>query len=172
VKTRTTNWRPRHGSPRRTGQGAQLGKPVLELVHRPGEGVQDRGVGGAVELPLGRAQHERDRGQSLLGAVVQVALDPSARVVAGLHDPRARLSELGLGGLAVGDVAEVAGERRWAGDVDARDPQLDRNDRAVRAHGRDFQAAVQQPRLLGRQVARQAVSVALTQIGRSRSARR
>jgi hypothetical protein len=95
-----------------TRQGAQLGKPGPELLHRLGEGLRERGVGGGVEMRLGRAQHQPDRGEALLRAVVQVALQAAPSDVGRLDDPRLRVSQLSLGGLAFGDVAKVSGEGR------------------------------------------------------------
>ena len=68
-------------------------------------------------------QLERDGDEPLLGAVVEVALEPAALLVAGLDEPRARRDEVGAG-LGAGDrergeLAEraepVLGVRRGAG---------------------------------------------------------
>ena len=56
-----------------------------------------------------RQQHGRE---PLLRAVVEVALDPPPLGVGDLDETGARGAELVLGALAVGDVAQVAGERR------------------------------------------------------------
>ena len=61
---------------------------------------------------LRRAQPQGERDQSLLGAVVQVALDAAPGVVGGGHDPRPRGGELGIElGVVQGD-GELAGDER------------------------------------------------------------
>ena len=65
--------------------------------------------------------------------------------------------------LALGDVADVAGEHRRAGHVDAGDRQLDRELGPVGAHPGDLDAPVEHHRLPGLEVARQARAVALAQ---------
>ena len=52
--------------------------------------------------PRHRACAEAERDQPLLDSVVQIALDPAARLVGGGHDPSARRGELGRA-LRVGD---------------------------------------------------------------------
>ena len=49
---------------------------------------------GSSRARLARAAGQRQRDQPLLGAVVQVALEPAALVVGRLHDPRARGAQL------------------------------------------------------------------------------
>jgi hypothetical protein len=68
---------------------------------------QLRGHGG-----LGQAQLEAERDQSLLGAVVQVALDPAPGVVGGGDDPGPGRGELGA---AVGVRDRCADELGEAG---------------------------------------------------------
>ena len=67
--------------------------------------------GSCSKLPS-KAQLQRERHEPLLGAVVQVALQPPALGVAGLHDARARARELLVGvgvGQRLGDeLGEVA----------------------------------------------------------------
>ena len=93
--------------------GQRGGEPLVE-PRRPDAGgdraqVGDRGrdlVDGGVERGLEHprlarqralqpAQHDAERDEPLLRAVVQVALDPAALLVAGLGDPRARGLDLG-----------------------------------------------------------------------------
>jgi hypothetical protein len=77
---------------------------------RPSQGLhpvqlgQLRGHGG-----LDQAQLEAERDQSLLGAVVQVALDPAPGVVGGGDDPGPGRGELGA---AVGVRDRCAGRAR------------------------------------------------------------
>ena len=72
---------------------AQLLEREGELLARAGEDLgRRRRVG--VELRLREAQRERERDEPLLRAVVEVALELPARVVAGRDDPRARRPEL------------------------------------------------------------------------------
>jgi hypothetical protein len=102
----------RDGRPTRE-VGQRGGEPLVEpwRPHARGDRPQvgDRGrdlVDGGVERRVDRhrsarqraldpAQHDAERDQPLLRAVVQVALDPAALGVAGLGDPRARGLDLG-----------------------------------------------------------------------------
>ena len=95
-------------------------------------------VGGLAEQPFGRlglvvhtrlreAQHQGERDEALLRAVVEVALEPAALDVARLDDAGARAAQLVLVLLALGDVhptdeqprvpAVVAERRRRPGDA-------------------------------------------------------
>lgn len=89
-------------------------------------------VNGEVEqlcMFLGRfsepSQAEQHCRESLLGAVVQVALNPTALRVGPLDETRTGGAELGLRPPPVGDVSQVAGERRRAGQRDPGDRELD-----------------------------------------------
>jgi hypothetical protein len=90
-------------------------RELAQLLDRPVQLVGDpadlplqlgqlRGHGG-----LGQAQLEAERDQSLLGAVVQVALDPAPGVVGGGDDPGPGRGELGA---AVGVRDRCAGRAR------------------------------------------------------------
>ena len=76
------------------GELAQLGDGHLQLLDRAGEDSLEVGIHAAPEAPLGRTELERERDETLLGAVVDVALDAAALLVAGRHDPPARLLHL------------------------------------------------------------------------------
>ena len=94
------------------------------------------------------AQTERDRDESLLGAVVEVALDVAPGAVGGLEDAGARRADLGelglrdlvlaqrpLGLAAGGDVEDRAVEPPAAVARLLREPALEHPaDRAVPAH--------------------------------------
>ena len=67
-------------------------------------------------------QGERDRHEPLLGAVVQVALQPATLLVGRLDDPRPRATDLGLDGSHVGEVADDRGDLVRAA---RRDPCLE-----------------------------------------------
>ena len=85
--------------------GGGVGRSSTRLVEQLAR------LGGVVVDPRARhAQLERELDQPLLGAVMEVALEPSPCLVGGLDDPRPRRAQLRLGSLAVGDVAQVAGE--------------------------------------------------------------
>ena len=56
------------------------------------------------------AQRERDRDEPLLGAVVEVALQPAALLVGRLDDPRPRAADLGLDGPHLREVADDRGD--------------------------------------------------------------
>ncbi len=74
---------------------AQLRHRVLQLVDRLRRArprLQDPTLG--AEPQLRRAQLERERDEALLGAVVDVPLDPAALLVPGGDDSRARLLHL------------------------------------------------------------------------------
>jgi hypothetical protein len=81
------------------GQLAELLDRKLHLLGTCGEQALDLRVGATVEVALGSLQIERERDQPLLRAVVEVALDSAALLVAGGHDACTRfldLDELGL----------------------------------------------------------------------------
>ena len=75
-------------------------RQLAQLVERPGElGLRldeqaEDVVGAALERALGEPQLQCERDEPLLGAVVQVALQPAALGVAGLDDARAGGGEL------------------------------------------------------------------------------
>ena len=74
-------------------QLAQLVERARELGLRLDEQAEDV-VGAALERALGEPQLQRERDEALLGAVVEVALQPAALGVAGLDDARARGGQL------------------------------------------------------------------------------
>ena len=95
------------------GQLAQLLERVLELLASRGQ-VLAGTAGIGLEAPLDHAQLQRERHEPLLGAVVEIALQPPALGVAGLHDARARASELVVG-VGVGQgLRDELGEVRQA----------------------------------------------------------
>ena len=70
------------------GDLAQLGDGRAQL----GDGLVEQAVHIAcavVEVSLGQAQRHAERDEPLLGAVVQVALEPAALLVAGMDEPGA-----------------------------------------------------------------------------------
>ena len=71
------------------GQLAQLLERVGELLLRGAEQALRRG-GVLVQAALREAERQGEGDEPLLGAVVQVALEPPALGRAGLHQPRAR----------------------------------------------------------------------------------
>ena len=75
------------------GQLAQLAERERELLLRAVDQLVGP-VGIRVELALGEPQRERERDEPLLGAVVQVALQPPALLRAGLDDARAGGAQL------------------------------------------------------------------------------
>ena len=119
-----------------------------------------------VDLRARQPELEPQLHQPLLCSVVKVALQLPARVVRGLHDPRARGAHLGLRLLALGDVAHVAGEAGLIGEVDPGDRELDGKRRSVGAHPRELEPLVEHHRLAGLEVARQPHAVALAQLRR------
>ena len=78
----------------------------------------------------------------LLCPVVEVALEPPPLGVRCLDEPCPGRTHLGLGALAVGDVADEAGEQWCAGAVDLRDRHLGGELAAVRAHAGDLHTPV------------------------------
>ena len=73
---------------------AQLGDGDLQLRDGSGEDALDIRVDTAAEPALGRAQVERERDEPLLGAVVDVPLDPAPLLVPRGDDAPARLLHL------------------------------------------------------------------------------
>ena len=112
-------------------QLAQLGGRLGESLHG---GVQElrRPDGIRVDLRARHPQLQAELHEPLLRPVVEVALELAARLVRRLHDPRARGAHLGLGLLAVGDVAHVPGEAALVGQLDPRDRELHRERRCRR----------------------------------------
>ena len=93
------------------GQLAQLREAAAEFVLGLGQDLP-RGLRVAVELRGDHAQLERHRDEALLGAVVQVALEPHAFGVADLDEARPRCGQL-LVGVGIGqglrdELGEVA----------------------------------------------------------------
>ena len=95
---------------------------VAELLHRLVEQLGGRRRVG-VELVAGQPQVHRQRHQPLLGAVVEVALDPAALGVAGLDDPRAGGAQLLDLGLQLGVQLLVLGAERGADLLGPADPR-------------------------------------------------
>ena len=92
----TAGWMPRASS-------RSSGSAVLELLDRRATRSRSSGC-----RPSGHPQRQRERDEVLLRAVVQVALDPPARVVAGRDQPRARRAQLLVAGPQLGVEALVA----------------------------------------------------------------
>ena len=98
------------------GDGAQLGDRGAEL----GDGLVEQPVhveAGVAEVALRQPDGHAERDEPLLGAVVQVALQPSALPVARVQDPRAavghlaqRLGELQPGADQLDDQPDVRGD--------------------------------------------------------------
>jgi hypothetical protein len=123
----------------------QLVEPGRELVDN---GVENLSI--AVDGLRPEAPDRQESGrQPLLRPVMKVALDPSPLGVCHLDQPSARGAKLVLGALAVGDVAQVAGEGRRARQADASDRQLHRELGAVLVHGRQLEPLVEDDRALG-----------------------
>ena len=76
--------------------------------------------------------------------------------VGDLDESRARGAQLRFVALPVGDVAQVAGERRRAGKPDPRDRQLDRELRPVLVHAGQLEPLVEDHGVLGLEEAREA----------------
>ena len=85
------------------GELTQLLEGLTQLLARAREQAA-RLLRRVLQARLRETQGERERDEALLGAVVEVALEPATRVVAGLHEPRARGAELFLVPAALGDV--------------------------------------------------------------------
>ena len=69
------------------GELAKLPQGDTQLVFCLVDAGALAGVGGGLEFGAGKTQREREADQPLLGAVVQVALQPPAFVVTGGDDP-------------------------------------------------------------------------------------
>ena len=122
----TSGWIPRASSRSSLTAG--------ELVDR---GVEERGERGIVLSPAPREpKREQQRHQPLLRAVVQIALEPTARVVGRRDDPCARRPHLLLLALALGDVGARDEEERTA---------LDHRQRGARPEHVDDLAVARQP---------------------------
>ena len=101
----------------------QAAREVAQLVHhlaqfrariREQPGRRGRIVGHPV---LDQAQRQRERYESLLSAVVQIAFEPAGRGVAGLDDARPRrLQLLELGAQLGVETRPLQGERRGVRD--------------------------------------------------------
>ena len=134
----TAGWMPRASSRSSARRGGEILDRLVEQLRG------QRGV--ALELAAGQAERQREADEVLLGAVVQVALDPAPGVVRRGDDAGARGAQLLLGGEPVGDVAHVAEEERAVAvlALDRGDRQLDGELVAVAAHGGDLDAPVEQ----------------------------
>src|SRR3954453_3583437 len=116
---------------------AELLEPGRQLVDRLLEQIAALGrVAQAAEI-------QQDRRQSLLCAVVEIALDALALRVRDLDEARSRGAKLLLGFAPVGDVAEIPRERRQAGQRDSGDRQLDGKLGAVPVHGGQLEPTVE-----------------------------
>ena len=151
----------------------QTARQHPQLVEPGGELVDD----GVEHLPVAvdglRAEtpdRQQDRGEPLLRPVMEVALDPPPLCVGDLDETSARGAELGLGALAIGDVPQVAGERRRARQPDARDRQLDGELGAVLVHGGQLEPLVEDHRPLGLEEAREPLAMGRSQRAAARSA--
>ena len=105
------------------GELAQLGQRGRQSLRQ----VVDRRI---LQPHPQHAQLQRERDELLLGAVVQVALDPAARRVAGLHDPQARHAQLLHARLQVG-LQTLVVERQRSGRGGGRDQLRGRVERGV-----------------------------------------
>ena len=74
-----------------TGEVAELLHGDLHLFGGSGEEPLDIVVGAPAEPPLRAFQLQGERHEALLGAVVEIALDPSPLLVRGCDEPRARI---------------------------------------------------------------------------------
>ena len=88
---------------------AQLGERHRELLADLVDGAREPAV---AEPRLEHPQVQRERDELLLGAVVEVALDPPARVVGGLDDPQPRHPQLLHAGAQLGLQALVVDRQR------------------------------------------------------------
>ena len=129
-----------HGRVQAAGHGAQLLERGRDLAPRPLE--LSRRLGVVRQVPLEHAQLERERDEPLLGAVVEVALEPLALLLAGLDHARARALELLQLRLLLGLQAAVLERDRRP---PRRPPPAARARR--RARGRAASAAMRAPSL-------------------------
>jgi hypothetical protein len=97
---------------------------------------------------------------------VEVPLDAAPLGVGDLDQARPGRAKLGFGPLALGDVAQVARERRLARQGDPRDRQLDRELRSVLVRGRELEPFVEDHRALGLEEAREPAAVRRPERGR------
>ena len=84
---RTAGWMPRASSRSSAGGLRQLVARLRRAARRPPSGS-------VVQRRARQPQVQRERDEPLLGAVVEVALEPAPLVVAGLDDARARGAQL------------------------------------------------------------------------------
>jgi hypothetical protein len=84
------------------GEGAQLVERVLELDLGVGQQVPDGGRG-VSQAPVEELAEKAQRDEALLGAVVQVALQPPALAVSDGHQP----------GPGLGHLRELGVDLRW-----------------------------------------------------------
>ena len=110
------------------------------------------------------AQADGDAHELLLGAVVQVALDPPSRGVARLHDARARGAQLGLRPPALRDVAQKPVNIGAPGTSMRVIVSSTGNRVPSDAHGVDLEAPIQHPRRAAGEVTREPAPVALAQV--------
>ena len=138
-----------HGGVDAAGQLAQLGGRLVELLHRLVEQLGGRRRVG-VELVAGQAQVHGQRHQPLLGAVVEVALDPAPLGVAGLDDaaparraaprPSPRSSAFSCSFSAVSAVLDFLGTadpRAQQAEQEGEGEAGEDGDRGDEAHGLD-----------------------------------
>src|SRR5881396_706132 len=101
------------------GQLAQLVEGELELLLRPFDELERAPVL-LRKAVAGESQREGERDEPLLGAVVEVALEAPPFLVLRPEEPHAGGAEVALSLLALGDVADEAGEGGRSGQRDAR----------------------------------------------------
>ena len=70
------------------GRSGAARRPRCRARRRPGRAGRSTSTRAVAEVALGEPQGHAERDQPLLGAVVQVALQPAALLVAGLQEPR------------------------------------------------------------------------------------
>jgi hypothetical protein len=142
---------------------AQLGGRSRQLDDRLVQRRQ-RDIGLPVHQARARdLKHEPEVDEPLLRAVVQIALDPPALGIRRRDDARPRRAQLRLRALALGDVAQIAGEHRLAREVDPRYRQLDGELGPVLAHAGYLDPPADHALLLGFDVAQQPVPVTIAQ---------
>ena len=110
---------------------------LAQLVER-GAQLGDGGVDLIADLGAQQPQREREHHQPLLGAVVEIALEPAALGIAGLDGTGARRAQLLQAGSSL-RLQPLVVERQPGGS--ARSPRADRGRRAARRDGRSRRRA-------------------------------
>ncbi len=119
---------PRASSRSSRGRLAELGHRLVEQL--------GGAVGVGLELAAHEAQVHRQRHQPLLGAVVEVALDPAPLLVARLDDPRPRRAQLLDLGPQLGVELLVLGGEGGADLLGAADPRAQQAEQEGEGEGR------------------------------------